>query len=157
MADTDKIHVIAAHNPGFLLTPNSRKVTAISISSKISHFLPVAPAMACGAVEAILACENHDFAMGYKLLVLRRFLTIFKKNWCSVTAQFPILQKHKFQRFFEILYCFGSAISEAASAFACVLAKTHRCVFGELVYIVSARYIPDNKRFLGRLGTKNTK
>ena len=96
MADTDKIHVIAAHNPGFLLTPNSRKVTAISISSKISHFLPVAPAMACGAVEAILACENHDFAMGYKLLVLCRFSIIFKKNWCSETAQFPILQKHNF-------------------------------------------------------------
>ena len=61
MADTDKIHVIAAHNPGFLLTPNSRKVTAISISSKISHFLPVAPAVAHIAAEAILAYENHDF------------------------------------------------------------------------------------------------
>ena len=96
MADTDKIHVIAAHNPGFLLTPNSRKVTAISISSKISHFLPVAPAMASGAAEAILACENHDFAMAYKLLGLRRFSIIFKNNCCSETVQFPILQKHNF-------------------------------------------------------------
>ena len=113
-----KIHVIATHNPGFLITPNIRKVTAISISSQISHFLPVAPALAHIAAEAILACENHDFAMGRKILVLRRFLTIFKKNWCSGTAQFPILRKYNFLFFLEIMYCFGSAISKAASAFA---------------------------------------
>ena len=93
MADRHKHHVIATHNPGFLITPNIRKVTAISISCKTCHFLPVAPAVAHIAAEAILASENHDFAMGSKLLVLRRFLTIFKKNWCSETTRFPILQK----------------------------------------------------------------
>ena len=96
MADRHKHHVIATHNPGFLITPNINKVTAISISCKTCNFLPVAPAMASGAAEAILACENHDFAMRYKLPVLRRFSIIFKKNWCSETAQFPILQKHNF-------------------------------------------------------------
>ena len=104
----------------------------------------MAPAVAHIAAEDIMARENHDSATARKLLVLHRFLTVFKKIGCSKTARFPILRKHKFQRFFEILYCFGSAISEAASAFACVLGKTHRCVFGELVYIVSARYIPDS-------------
>ena len=39
----------------------------------------MAPAVAHIAAEAILACENHDFAMGCKLLVLRRFLIIFKR------------------------------------------------------------------------------
>ena len=118
MSHIHKHHEIDTHNPGFLITPIIRKVTAISIWGKTSHFLPVAPAVAHIAAEAILARENHDSATARKLLVLHRFLTVFKKIGCSKTARFPILRKHTFQRFFEILYCFGSAISEAASAFA---------------------------------------